>query len=206
MGDCSVWPLISPNKVEDPKVSEPVQRCTKSENLVLKKAAWDVRIISSSYLVIDLSFYASYSTNGEPDTEAPEGCESHRILIFPLIYSAQFRTPQQDPSNDWAPPPPPPPKERLPKHSKLDDLVEAECGIKSLGFAQTKQFNTAPYRCKTNGTSCKAWKCNRCASRGLSAQRSRRQWRKKCRKHVLEEAAAAAEEQSKEEQRNVERD
>jgi [histone H3]-lysine36 N-trimethyltransferase len=38
----STWPLISRNKVEDSKVSVPVQRCTESENTVLKKAAQDV--------------------------------------------------------------------------------------------------------------------------------------------------------------------
>ena len=38
----STWPLISRNKVEDSKVSVPVQRCTESENVVLKKAAQDV--------------------------------------------------------------------------------------------------------------------------------------------------------------------
>ncbi len=39
----NTWPLISRNKVEDSKVSVPVQRCTESENLVLKKVAQDVR-------------------------------------------------------------------------------------------------------------------------------------------------------------------
>jgi histone-lysine N-methyltransferase SETD2 len=43
----STWPLISRNKVEDSKVSVPVQRCTESENLVLKKAAQAVCALSS---------------------------------------------------------------------------------------------------------------------------------------------------------------
>ena len=43
----STWPLISRNKVEDSKVSEPVQRCTESDNLVLKKASEEVCTISS---------------------------------------------------------------------------------------------------------------------------------------------------------------
>jgi hypothetical protein len=38
----TTWPLISRNKVEDSKVSVPVERCTESENVVLKKAAQDV--------------------------------------------------------------------------------------------------------------------------------------------------------------------
>jgi hypothetical protein len=44
----STWPLISRNKVEDSKVSMPVQRCTESENLVLKKAAQNVCALSST--------------------------------------------------------------------------------------------------------------------------------------------------------------
>ena len=47
----STWPLISRNKVEDSKVSVPVQRCTESENTVLKKAAQDVSAVSALYLV-----------------------------------------------------------------------------------------------------------------------------------------------------------
>ena len=39
----NIWPLISRNKVEDSKVSVPVERCTESENVVLKQAAQDVR-------------------------------------------------------------------------------------------------------------------------------------------------------------------
>ena len=41
----NTWPLISRNKVEDSKVSVPVERCTEFENVVLKKAAQDVRTI-----------------------------------------------------------------------------------------------------------------------------------------------------------------
>ncbi len=44
----STWPLISRNKVEDSKVSVPVQRCTESDNVVLKKASEDVGAVSSS--------------------------------------------------------------------------------------------------------------------------------------------------------------
>lgn len=47
--DCmGTWPLISRNKVEDSKVSVPIQRCTESDNVVLKKAAEDVGVSSSS--------------------------------------------------------------------------------------------------------------------------------------------------------------
>ena len=47
--DCmSTWPLISRNKVDDSKVSEPVQRCMESDNLVLKKAAEEVCAVCSS--------------------------------------------------------------------------------------------------------------------------------------------------------------
>ena len=40
----NTWPLISRNKVEDSKVNVPIQRCTESDNVVLKKAAEDVCI------------------------------------------------------------------------------------------------------------------------------------------------------------------
>jgi len=41
----NTWPLISRNKVEGFKVSVPVERCTESKNVVLKKAAQDVRAV-----------------------------------------------------------------------------------------------------------------------------------------------------------------
>jgi [histone H3]-lysine36 N-trimethyltransferase len=41
----STWPLISRNKVEDSKVNVPIQRCTESDNIVLKKAAEDVSMV-----------------------------------------------------------------------------------------------------------------------------------------------------------------
>ena len=43
----STWPLMWRNKVEDSKVSVPVQRCTESENVVLRKAAQDVSTVFS---------------------------------------------------------------------------------------------------------------------------------------------------------------
>lgn len=44
----NTWPLISRNKVEDSKVNVPIQSCTESDNVVLKKAAEDVGVSSSS--------------------------------------------------------------------------------------------------------------------------------------------------------------
>ena len=41
----NTWPLISRNKVEDSKVNVPIQRCTESDNVVLKKAAEDVCMV-----------------------------------------------------------------------------------------------------------------------------------------------------------------
>jgi hypothetical protein len=52
--DCmSTWPLISRNKVEDSKVSVPIERCTESDNIVLKKAAEDVGVSSPAYSWFD---------------------------------------------------------------------------------------------------------------------------------------------------------
>ena len=51
--DCmSTWPLISRNKVEDSKVCAPIERCTESDNVVLKKAAEDVCTSSSSLWLV----------------------------------------------------------------------------------------------------------------------------------------------------------
>ena len=51
--DCmNTWPLISRNKVEDSKVNEPIQRCTESDNVVLKKAAEDVGVSSSGLQLV----------------------------------------------------------------------------------------------------------------------------------------------------------
>ena len=47
----STWPLMWRNKVEDSKVSVPVQRCTESENVVLQKAAQDVSHSGESFPV-----------------------------------------------------------------------------------------------------------------------------------------------------------
>ena len=62
----STWPLISRNKVEDSKVSIPVQSCTESDNLVLKKAAEEVCTVSSSTQLSEMTFSASCWTNGAP--------------------------------------------------------------------------------------------------------------------------------------------
>lgn len=48
----NTWPLISRNKVEDSKVNEPIQRCTESDNVVLKKAAEDVGVSSSGLQLV----------------------------------------------------------------------------------------------------------------------------------------------------------
>ena len=64
------------------------------------------------------------------DTEALEGA-----VLFPQLFSfSRYLRPTQDDAaeetNDaWASPPSPPPEDRLPKRSKLDDLVESESNI-----------------------------------------------------------------------------
>ena len=62
----STWPLMWRNKVEDSKVSVPVQRCTESENVVLQKAAQDVRHSGESFPVPPFikNCYISSWTNG----------------------------------------------------------------------------------------------------------------------------------------------
>ena len=60
----SSWPLISRNKVEDSKVSEPVQRCTELDNVVLKKAAEEACTVFSSFRLVELTFSVSFWTNG----------------------------------------------------------------------------------------------------------------------------------------------
>jgi hypothetical protein len=62
----SAWPLISRNKVEDSKVNVPVQKCTESENVVLKKAAEEVRMVSFRLQLFELRFSASFWINGAP--------------------------------------------------------------------------------------------------------------------------------------------
>ncbi len=54
----STWPLISRNKVEDSKVSVPVQRCAESENVVLQKAGQDVSPLFLSTVVFLTSLRA----------------------------------------------------------------------------------------------------------------------------------------------------
>ncbi|KAI9508050.1 hypothetical protein F5148DRAFT_1303778, partial [Russula earlei] len=109
--DCmSAWPLISRNKVEDSKVSVPVQRCTESENIVLQKAA---QALLDQWSVLETAYRIPKRLKG----------------VSP-------------PSHEWASLPSPPLEDRLPKRSRLDDLVEAECAIKPLGFTPARQFNS----------------------------------------------------------------
>ncbi|KAN0141834.1 hypothetical protein V8E53_000296 [Lactarius tabidus] len=97
--DCmTTWPLISRNKVEDSKVSAPVQRCTESENVVLKKAAQDL-----------LDQWNTLET-------------AYRI-------PKRLKDDAEETNDDWATPPSPPPEDRLPKRSRLDDLVESTSPI-----------------------------------------------------------------------------
>ncbi|KAI0287878.1 hypothetical protein BC826DRAFT_1041913 [Russula brevipes] len=110
--DCmSTWPLISRNKVEDSKVSVPVQRCTESENVVLKKAAQD---LIDHWSTLETAYRIPKRMKGDNEAE--------------------------DPCGEWAPAPSPEPEDRQPKRSKLDDLVTAEFAIKPLGFTPARQF------------------------------------------------------------------
>jgi [histone H3]-lysine36 N-trimethyltransferase len=54
----SKWPLIARNKVDDSKISEPVQRCTNSDNESLKNAAQ--KVISLSWRVV-VTYWTIYT-------------------------------------------------------------------------------------------------------------------------------------------------
>ena len=80
----STWPLMWRNKVEDSKVSVPVQRCTESENVVLRKAAQDVSTVFSfpfPFLKCALAPGSmEYTGDCLSDTQALEGALAHNLL------------------------------------------------------------------------------------------------------------------------------
>jgi hypothetical protein len=120
----------------------------------------------------------------------------------------------EDPSDDWASPLSPPPEERLPKRSKLGDLVEVECAIKPLGFAAPRQFNPAPYRPLTLQEQnerdvlqqVRLARLERTKAEAAAIIAAAAAAQKAAEERALEAAAAAAEEQSREEERQAERE
>ncbi|KAF8487420.1 hypothetical protein DFH94DRAFT_641821 [Russula ochroleuca] len=162
----STWPLISRNKVEDSKVNVPVQRCTESENVVLKKAAED---LLDKWSILETAYRIPKRMKGDNAAE--------------------------DTGDDWALPPSPAPEDRLPKRSKLDDLVEVECAIKPLGFSSIRPFipNSNPHPHPPRGPAAAI------IAAAAAAQKAAEE-------RALMEAAAAAEELTKEEERIAERE
>ena len=160
--------------------------------------------------------------DGLSNTEAHEGRESYHILIFCSILSPTQDNAAEDPGDDWALPPSPAPEDRLPKRSKLDDLVEVECAIKPLGFSSIRPFipNPSPHPHLPRGpmhdpARLRAMELER-AARLARLERSKAEAaaiiaaaaaaQKAAEERALMEAAAAAEEQTKEEERNAERE
>ncbi|KAH9984712.1 hypothetical protein BJV77DRAFT_1062120 [Russula vinacea] len=192
--DCmNTWPLISRNKVEDSKVNVPIQRCTESDNVVLKKAAED---LLDKWSILETAYRIPKRMKGDNAAE--------------------------DPGDDWALPPSPAPEDRLPKRSKLDDLVEVECAIKPLGFSSIRPFipNPNPHPHPPRGpmhdpARLRAMELER-AARLARLERSKAEAaaiiaaaaaaQKAAEERALMEAATAAEEQTKEEERNAERE
>jgi len=157
------------------------------------------------------------------NTEAHEGRMSHQILIL-VQYAHQNQDNEVgDPCDDWELPPSPPVEDRLPKRSKLDDLVEVECAIKPLGFSSTRTFNPnshtppAPYRgfpqhdpeflrIQEQAAAARFARLERTKAETAAIIAAAAAAQKEAEERALVEAAAAAEEQTKEEERNAERE
>ncbi|KAI0248399.1 hypothetical protein BJV78DRAFT_1379249 [Lactifluus subvellereus] len=184
--DCmSTWPLISRNKVEDSKVSVPVERCTESENTVLKKAAQD---LLDKWSTLETAYRIPKRLKGDDTFEVP--------------------------GDGWASPPPPLPDDRLPKRSKLDDLVETECVIKPLGFVPTRQVSFSRNFAPQDPSILQALEMDQARLARLERTKAETAAiiaaaaaaQKAAEERALVEAAAAAEEQSREEERKAERE
>ncbi|KAH9061931.1 hypothetical protein EDB87DRAFT_1610315 [Lactarius vividus] len=187
--DCmSTWPLITRNKVEDSKVSVPVERCTDSENVVLKKAAQD---LLDQWNTLETTYRIPKRLKDDAAEET---------------------------NDDWASPPSPPPEDRLPKRSKLDDLVASESTLVAFTTPRPSVNYRGPtphdYRAQNESLArqiemmdqariarIERKKAETAAiiAAAAAAQKAEEQ-------RALLEAAAAAEAQSKEEERKAERE
>ncbi|KAF8496200.1 hypothetical protein F5888DRAFT_1615065 [Russula emetica] len=99
--DCmNIWPLISRNKVEDSKVNVPIQRCTESDNFVLKKAAED---LLEKWSILETAYRIPKRMKGLDDLVEVE------FAIKPLGFSS---TRTFNPNSH----PPPPPHRCFPQH------------------------------------------------------------------------------------------
>ncbi|KAI9454239.1 hypothetical protein BJY52DRAFT_1122891 [Lactarius psammicola] len=193
--DCmSTWPLISRNKVEDSKVCVPVQKCAESENVVLQKAGQDL-----------LDQWSTLET-------------AYRIPKRLKDDAAE------ETNDDWASPPSPPPEDRLPKRSKLDDLVESESSIKTLGLTTPRPSNhyrgPTPHDYRNNlmvqneslirqiemMDQARIARLERTKAETAAIIAAAAAAQKAEEQRALLEAAAAAEAQSKEEERKAERE
>jgi hypothetical protein len=128
-----------------------------------------------------------------------------------------------DPGDDLVIPPSPPPEDRLPKRSKLDDLVEVECAIKPLGFSSTRTFSPNSHppppphrgflqldsgfsRAQLMEQAARLARLERTKAETAAIIAAAAAAQKEAEERALVEAAAAAEEQTKEEERNAERE
>ncbi|KAI9432731.1 hypothetical protein H4582DRAFT_1820762 [Lactarius indigo] len=207
--DCmSTWPLITRNKVEDSKVTVPVERCTDSENVVLKKAAQD---LLDQWNTLETTY------------RIPKRLKVHTVISPALLLSRHLRPAQDDAAeetnDDWASPPSPLPEDRLPKRSKLDDLVASESTLVAFTTPRPNAHYRGPtphdYRGHNESMMIrqiemmdqarlarlerKKAETAAIIAAAAAAQKAEEQ-------RVLLEAAAAAEAQSKEEERKAERE
>jgi hypothetical protein len=157
------------------------------------------------------------------NTEAHEGRKLYQILIL-VRYAHQTQDNEVgDAGDDWVLPPSPPPEDRLPKRSKLDDLVEVEFAIKPLGFSSTRTFNPNSHppppphrgfpqhdsdfsRAQLMEQAARLARLERTKAETAAIIAAAAAAHKEAEERVLVEAAAAAEEQTKEEERNAERE
>ena len=151
----------------------------------------------------------------------PKRLKGVSLVSFPClslcVLSPAQDTGAEDPSDDWVSPPSPPPENRQSKRSKLNDLVEAECAIKPLGFAPTRQFTPNSHRGLYDLHEQEALRNQEMhLARLARIERSKAEAaaiiaaaaaaQKAAEERAIVEAAAAAEEQNKAEERKAERE
>ena len=149
----------------------------------------------------------------------PKRLKAVSLVLFSslsvCVLSPAQDTVAEDPSDDWASPPSPPPEDRQPKRSKLGDLVGAECAIKPLGFAPTRQFNShrTPSLYELHEQEvlqsqdlARLARLERSKAEAAAIIAAAAAAQKAAEERAIVEAAAAAEEQNKEEERKAERE
>lgn len=148
------------------------------------------------------------------DTEALEGTLLPSTLVHSQHLNALTQDDAEETNDDWASPPSPPPEDRLPKRSKLDDLVETESNIKAAIAARPSNQYRGPIayndgvirqlaiqmdQARLARLERKKAETAAIIAAAAAAQQAEEQ-------RALLEAAAAAEARSKEEERLAERE